>query len=60
MVRGGSDGVRAKVLAVKVLRKQKGRIKEQKKQKKARMRAAETKGNGKDLETSEKARAAAE
>ena len=60
MVGDGSDGVRAKVLDVRVLRKQKGRIKEQKKQKKARMRAAETKGNGKELETSEKARTTAE
>ena len=60
MVGGGSDGVRAKVLDVRILRKQKGRKKEEKEAKKGKNDRKETKENGKGLETREKAQTAAE
>lgn len=59
MVRGGSDGVRAKVLVVRGLWKQKGLEKEER-QKNGRKERTETKGNGKGLGTREKAQTAAE
>ena len=60
MIGDGSDGVRAKVLDVRVLRKQKGQKKEEKEAKKGKNDRNETKENGKVLEASEKARTAAE
>ena len=60
MVAGDSDGVRAKVLDVRILRKQKGQKKEEKEAKKGKNDRKETKENGKELETKEKAQTAAE
>ncbi len=57
MVAGDSDGVRAKALFVKALRKQKGQKKEEKEGKSDRK---ETKENGKELRNKEKAQTAAE
>ena len=57
MVGRGSDGVSAKVLFVRGLQKEKGGKKRKRGRKEAR---TETKENGKGLETSEKARTAAE
>ncbi len=56
----GSDGVRAKVLAVSVLRKQKGQKKEEKEAQKGKNDRKETKENSKELKTKEKAQTAAE
>ena len=60
MVAGDSDGVRAKVLDVRILRKQKGQKKEEKEAKKGKNDRKETKGNGKKLKNKEKERTAAE
>ncbi len=60
MVAGNSDGVRAKVLDVRVLRKQKGQEKKAKEAKKGKSDRKETKQNGKELKNKEKTQTAAE
>ena len=60
MVGDCSDGVFAKALFVKGLRKQKGRKKEAKEAKASKNDRKGTKENGKELIVSEKARTAAE
>ena len=59
-VGGDSDGVRAIVLNVKGLQKQKGRKKEKKEAKEGKSDRKETKQNRKELKTKDKAQTAAE